>query len=167
MEYIYIGRIVDTHGIKGELRILSDFSFKDKVFKKDTIVYVGKEKNQEKIITYRKHKEYDMVTFENYNNINQVLKYKKEKVYILKSDLKLDDSEYLKEDLLGLSIINNGKKVGIVLDIEKVSKTNEVIRTIINEKEVLIPYHKDFIKKVDLENKEIEFSLIEGMLNEN
>ena len=31
MEYIYIGKIVNTHGIKGELRILSDFPFKDKV----------------------------------------------------------------------------------------------------------------------------------------
>lgn len=167
MEYIFIGRIVDTHGIKGELRIFSDFSFKERILKKDTIIYIGKEKTPEKIMTYRKHKEYDMVTFENYNNINQVLKYKKEKVYVLKSDLSLDNNEYLKEDLIGLFIIKNGKNIGKVEDIEKVSKTNEVIRAIINKKEVLIPYHKDFIKRVDLENKEIEFSLIEGMLNEN
>ena len=35
MDKIYVGKIVNTHGIKGEIRILSDFQFKDKVFKKD------------------------------------------------------------------------------------------------------------------------------------
>ena len=41
MELVRIGKIVNTHGIKGELRILSDFEFKDKVFKKGVKVYVG------------------------------------------------------------------------------------------------------------------------------
>ena len=36
MEKVYIGKIVNTHGIKGELRILSDFEFKDKAFKVNT-----------------------------------------------------------------------------------------------------------------------------------
>ena len=31
-DYIYIGKIVNTHGLKGEIRIISDFEFKDKVF---------------------------------------------------------------------------------------------------------------------------------------
>ena len=44
MELVRIGKIVNTHGIKGELRILSDFEFKDKVFKKGVKVYVGKRK---------------------------------------------------------------------------------------------------------------------------
>ena len=35
MNKIYIGKIVNTHGIKGEIRILSDFPFKNKVFKID------------------------------------------------------------------------------------------------------------------------------------
>ena len=35
MEYIYIGKIVNTHGIKGEVRIISDFKYKNEVFKID------------------------------------------------------------------------------------------------------------------------------------
>ena len=46
MELVRIGKIVNTHGIKGELRILSDFEFKDKVFKKGIKVYVGKKKKE-------------------------------------------------------------------------------------------------------------------------
>ena len=44
MKFINIGKIVNTHGIKGELRILSDFKYKDKVFKKDFKFYIGKDK---------------------------------------------------------------------------------------------------------------------------
>ena len=44
MSYIYIGKIVNTHGIKGELRILSAISEKDKIFKTGMRFYLGKEK---------------------------------------------------------------------------------------------------------------------------
>ena len=76
MEYIYIGDIVNTHGIKGEVRIISDFKFKDQVFKKGIKVYVGRFKDELIINSYRTHKIYDMVTFEGINNINDVIIYK-------------------------------------------------------------------------------------------
>ena len=44
MEYICIGKIVNTHGIKGEIRILSEFPYKSLVFKQNFTVYIGKEK---------------------------------------------------------------------------------------------------------------------------
>ena len=59
--YIYLGKIVNTHGIKGEIRILSDFDYKDIVFKKDFKIYIGKDKQEETINTYRVHKNYDMI----------------------------------------------------------------------------------------------------------
>ena len=72
MKLIKIGKIVNTHGIKGELRILSKFPYKDKVFVKNMKVYIDKN-NIEVINTYRKHKNFDMVTFEGYNNINETI----------------------------------------------------------------------------------------------
>ena len=47
MKYIIIGKIVNTHGIKGELRILSDFKYKDKIFKKGFPLYIGHTKEKE------------------------------------------------------------------------------------------------------------------------
>ena len=44
MEYVLIGKIVNTHGIKGELRIKSDFLMKERVFKKGMSYYIGKDK---------------------------------------------------------------------------------------------------------------------------
>lgn len=41
MEYVYIGKIVNTHGIKGEVRLISNFERKDLVFKKNFKIYIG------------------------------------------------------------------------------------------------------------------------------
>ena len=46
-EYIYIGKIVNTHGIKGEIRILSDFEKKDSVFVVGMPIYIGRKKEKE------------------------------------------------------------------------------------------------------------------------
>lgn len=164
MEYIYIGKIVNTHGIKGELRIRSDFEYKDRVFKKGFNLYIGKDKIKEEINSYRHHKEFEMVTFIEYNNINQVLKYLKEDVYILKEDLNLNEYEYLEKELIGFSVIKDNEVVGEVIDITKTSPTNKIMEITYNGKRVLLPYHKDFILKLDLQNKKIEVKLIEGMI---
>jgi 16S rRNA processing protein RimM len=164
MEYIYIGKIVNTHGIKGELRIISDFEYKERIFQKGFNLYIGKDKIKEEINTYRHHKEFEMVTFNEYNNINQVLKYLKENVYVLKEDLKLKDDEYLEKELIGFDVVENDKVVGKVINIEKTSPTNKIMEINYNGKRVLLPYHKDFILKLDLQNKKIEVKLIEGMI---
>ena len=76
MELIKIGKIVNTHGIKGEIRIISDFKYKKDVFKVGNILYVDDDKLE--INSYRVHKNFDMVTFNGINDINEVLKYKNE-----------------------------------------------------------------------------------------
>lgn len=164
MEYIKIGKIVNTHGIKGELRIKSDFEYKEKVFQKGFNLYIGEDKIKEKINTYRHHKEFEMVTFNEYNNINQVLKYLKKDVYIDKEDLNLKNDEYLEDDLIGFTVIVNGEDVGELISITKASPTNKIMEINYKGKRILIPYHQDFILKLDLQKRKIEVKLIEGMI---
>ncbi len=134
MKYIRIGKIVNTHGIKGELRILSQFKYKDRVFKPEFKLYIGKDKTCEIISTYRPHKQFDMVTFNNYNNINEVLKYKGDYVFINEEDLVLNDNEYLDSDLIDLKVICNNKEIGIVKNIEYYSKNNPLLYVENNDK---------------------------------
>ena len=164
MNYIYIGDIVNTHGIKGELRILSDFKYKDKVFIHDFKLYVGRSKELLTIDTYRTHKEYDMVKFYEVEDINDAIAYKGDKVYIDRNDIEIDG--YFDEDLIDLNVYSNDKYIGKV---EKIIKnTSQEIIVIKNEdKKHLIPYVDEFIKKIDLKNKTIEINLIEGLIDEN
>ena len=82
MKYVSIGKIVNTHGLKGEVRILSSFKYKDRVFKEGMKIYIGREKISESITSYRYHKIFDMITMDGYNDINQILKYKGEYVFV-------------------------------------------------------------------------------------
>lgn len=163
-DYVYIGKIVNTHGIKGELRLLSNFKYKDRVFLANRRIYIGEEKIEAIINTYRHHKIFDMITLKGYDNINQVLKYLNKEVYVKKNDLSLGDKEYLDEELVNLNVIFNNQNVGRVVAIKQINPKNKVIEAIINDKLTMIPYHEDFIANVDIENKIIELNLIEGMI---
>lgn len=161
-EYIYIGKIVNTHGIKGEIRILSDFEKKDKVFVSGMPIYIGRKKEREMIKSYRHHKNFEMITMEGYSDINEVLRYKGLYVYIKKEDLRLEEGEYLETDLIGLTVMVGDTNKGTVSDIRD-SGHNKFLVIQTEIKEVFIPYQKEFINNVDFENKVITITPIRGM----
>lgn len=162
MNYLYIGKMVNTHGIKGEIRIISNFKYKEYVFKKEFPLYFGKEKNKEVINSYRHHKQFEMVTLEGYSNINEVLKYKGTSVYINRDDLNLKDGEYLNEDLINLEVWCDDKKLGVLKKIEQYP--SQELLVVVGEKKYLIPYVKEFILKIDLLNKKIVIKNIKGLI---
>lgn len=165
MKYIRIGKIVNTHGIKGELRILSDFKYKDRIFKNDFKLYIGAHKVCEIINTYRHHKQFDMVTFVGYDNINDVLKYKGDYVFINSEDLLLNDNEYLDSDLINLNVVCNGKIIGVVKNIEYYSKNNPLLYVECENKHFYVPYNFDIIKSINLSEKEIIINYIKGLFD--
>lgn len=154
MKYIYVGKIVNTHGIKGELRILSDSKYKNEIFKINNYLYIDDKEYQ--IKTYRQHKNYDMVTLDDLDNINKVLYLKNKKVYTLRTYIK----EMLPEDLIGYEIIYEGKKEGKVISITK-NKIQDILVTD-NKKKVI--FIKEIIKNIDNEKKEIT---VGGIFDEN
>ncbi|MBR1936513.1 MAG: 16S rRNA processing protein RimM [Bacilli bacterium] len=159
MDKVFIGKIVSTHGIKGEVRILSDFMYKEKVFfPGNKLVIDDKEYS---ISSYRVHKNYDMVTFDGFNNINEVLFMMKKNVYVYKDSIKLDDDEILDEELLTYKVLCNDKE-GIIKEIFMASKDNKILRVLF-DKEVLIPFKSPMIKKIDKNNKCVIVELIDGM----
>lgn len=160
MNKILIGKVVNTHGIKGEIRILSDFPFKEKVFVVDNKIIID---DKEYIIkSYRVHKGYDMITLDGFDNINDVLFLLKSNVYVLEDSLKLDDDEILDEELITYKVLTNDGKEGIIKEIFKASSTNKILR-IMFDREVLIPINSPMVKKIDKKNKEVIIELIEGM----
>ena len=58
-EYVLIGKLVNTHGIKGEVKILSNFEYKERVFKKDFKLYLGNNYEEKVISSYRYHQIFD------------------------------------------------------------------------------------------------------------
>lgn len=161
MEYFYIGKLVNTHALKGEVRILSNFRHKDKVFINGFKLYIGKDKKEYVIESYRKHKNFDMVIFKGYYDINLVEHLKGSMVYINKEDLKLDKNTYLAVDLIGYNAIINDKRIGVIMDALD-TKANEIL---VLDNKILIPYVKEFIISVDKEKKEVHVKDVKGLLS--
>ena len=152
-DYILIGKIVNTHGIKGEIRIISDFELKEKVFKPNTIIYIGKEKEEAKIVSYRQHKMFDMVLLDNKNDIDEVLKYKEKYVYIKRKSLNLEDNEYLLAEIVGFEVVEDKDLLGKITEI--VYNNKQVLLKVSGEKEFFIPFVKEYIIKVDNITKKV------------
>ncbi|MBE6144475.1 MAG: 16S rRNA processing protein RimM [Firmicutes bacterium] len=164
MELVYIGDIVNTHGLKGEIRIISDFKYKEEVFKKGNILYVGYDKEKLEINSYRKHKIYDMITFKDINSINDVIGYKGDKVYINRLDYKF--SGPLDEDIIGMEVYSEDTFVGSVTAIMK-NSVQDILVVEKNGNKNMVPLVEEFVKNIDLQNNKIEINIIEGLINEN
>ena len=160
MNKVYIGKIVSTHGIKGELKILSDFPYKDKVFVVGNKIIIDNEDYE--IKSYRVHKNFDMVTLNDYKDINEVLFLLKKEVYFDKDKLSLNDNEILDEDLIKYNVLTKDGKKGIIKEIFMASPDNKILRVEF-EHEVLIPVNSPMIVEINKENKELIVELIEGM----
>lgn len=161
MNSIYIGKIVNTHGLKGEIRIISDFKYKKDVFKKDSIIYID---NKKYIInSYRHHKIYDMITLQDIKGIEQAEFLKGLSLYINKEDYRF--SGYLNEDLIDLDVYDKEKYKGKIVEILK-TNTNDLL-VIEGIKRHMVPNIAEFVKEVDLKNKKVFIEYIRGLDNED
>ena len=161
MNLIYIGKLVNTHGLKGEVRIISDFKYKDSVFKKNNYIYINDDRYT--INSYRKHKMFDMITLTEINDIDDALELKGYNVYINKDEYTFDG--YLDEELIGLEVYDNNIYKGKIIDIYKTS-TNDLL-VIEGNKRHMIPNIDTFVNKIDLENNKIYINYIKGLDNED
>jgi len=152
MNKIVIGKYVNTHGIKGEIRIKSNFKYKDRVFRVGNEIIIDKPYI---ITSYRIHKDYDMVTLEGINNINDIINLKNSFVYVDR-DKYLNDNEYIDSDLIGFKVCNNDINL-IVNDIRYINQNKKLL--VAGDK--LIPY--ELIEKVDINNKVITIKDVIGL----
>ncbi len=164
MEYIYIGEIVGTHGLKGEVKIRSNFKYKSLVFKPNFKLYINNRKEEVTITRYRKHKDYDMTTFLDHDDITDVLGFNGEKVYVNKEDLVLEKGHYVNEDLTGLRCFINDIYIGSVKDIFNNKATDIFVIERENKPDLLVPYVDAFIKSIDIVNDEMIIYDIKGLV---
>lgn len=148
-EMIYIGKTVSTFGIKGELKVISDFEYCDKAYKVGNKVLIN---NIEHIISsIRYHKNYVLLKIDNLNNINDILKYVGFNIYIKRLDLNLSKDEFLYKDLINSEVIDeDDTKLGKVIEV--VNGINVLIK-VKGTKEFYIPLIDNYVKRFDLDKK--------------
>lgn len=162
MEYIRVGKIINTHGIRGDLKIAVTTDFLEERFKKGNKLYINDhdKRIEVTVLKSRIHKNNLLVTFSGLEDINMVEKYKGLDLEVIKDDTLLEDNEYYIEDLMGLDVYDGKELIGKVEDI--ISNTSQNILVVEGKHKVMIPYVDAFIKDVDLDHNKIITELIEG-----
>ena len=164
MEFVCIGKIANTFGIKGELKVAYETDFVSERFKRCSSIYIGEDKIPFVVKSYRIHKNFLLLTLKDNEDINLVEKYKNCYIYKSKDDIKpLKKGEYYFSDLKDLDVYIDNELVGKVLRVEEGISSN-YLRILKQDKEYLVPFLPNFIENVDLDNSRIDIKKMEGLL---
>jgi 16S rRNA processing protein RimM len=166
MNYIEVGVIVNTHGLKGTVKVKAFTDFVEERFKKGQTLYIS-HKNEyiPVVVTNMKQvKNVLHVDFENLNNINLVEKYKQSKLVIKESDIhKLNENDYYIKDLIGLEVYTD-ELIGTVIDVYDMPRDDILVVKRKQDKNALIPLRNQFISSIDFKQNKIEIINWEGLL---
>jgi len=165
---VEVGKIVNTHGIKGEVKIKSNSDFTDKRFQPGEIVEIARKDKaplEFKIASYRMHKGLHMLSFEGINNINDI-EYLKGETLLQERDheeIELGEHEFYYSDIIGCTVFNEDTPIGRVIEIFETGAND--VWVVKGDKEYLIPYIADVVKEIDVEGRRIQITPMEGLLD--
>ena len=165
-EYLEIGQIVNTYGIKGFVKVVP-FTDDNKRFEDLKTVYIEYKGNlvQMTIEEVSYSKNLVLLKFKEAPDINMVEKYKNCYLKIDRKDaVELPEDTYFIVDLLGLEVYTEeGRKLGKVDDIFKTGSNDVYVVKNEEGKQLLLPAIADVIKTIDLQSKKIIVNLIKGL----
>jgi 16S rRNA processing protein RimM len=169
-KWFNVGKIVNTQGIKGEVRVISTTDFPEERYKKGNVLFLFLPKNetpiQVTIKSHRRHKNFDLLLFEGYENINDAEKFRDGILKVPESQLgKLEEGEFYFHEIIGcLVFTKNGEEVGKITEVLTPGANDVWVVEGKDGKEILIPYIDDVVKKVDTNEKIILIDPLEGLL---
>ena len=158
-QYLEAGQIVNTHGIRGEVRIVpwADDALFLKRFK---TFYI--DNKPVRVLSSRVHKDMLIAQLEGITDINAAMPLKNKVVHIDRKDAKLPKGAFFIEDILGASAVDEqGNEIGKLTDVMDVPRGQ--IYEVKGETDHLIPAVPEFILNVDADAGIITVRLIEGM----
>lgn len=170
-KWFNVGKIVNTHGIRGEVRVISKTDFPEERYKVGNTLYLFLPKANTPIEltvkSHRSHKNFDLLTFEGLENINEVEKFRDGILKVPESQLgNLDEGEFYYHEIIGcLVATTKGEEIGKVSEILSPGANDVWVIKGKGGKEILIPYIEDVVKKVDTKEKIILIEPMEGLLS--
>ena len=166
MEYLKLGKIIDTFSLDGTVKIFSTTTNQDIRFQKGKKVLIKTEEEYKEVTinTYRHSPKGDYLRFDEITNVDEATLLKGKELFVIKDRNDLKEGYYFFSDLIGCETISDGEKVGQVIDVEEYPAQITLKVKANNGKIFFVPFVKAFIKSVNIESKQIDIVLLEGML---
>lgn len=159
-EFLTVGQIINTHGIKGEVKV---YPLTDDVrrFRKLDVIYI--DEIEKKVSWCKLQPDKIILKIEGIENPEEAYMYKDKYIQIKRDNaVKLESDRYFVADIIGSRVIDeNNKELGIVFDVI-FTGSNEVYWVKgKNKEDVLVPALKSVVSKMDMENKLITIKPVE------
>lgn len=167
-KFISVGKILNFHGIQGEAKVGFSKSQEDFLLSLDK-VFVQKDREYIplKIVRSRLNKTFALIKFEGIDSINDLMEYKGAVLFVEENTIreKLEEDEFLIDELVGLSVFDTeDKKLGFVVGVSN-NGANDLLSVKTNSKNIsLIPFVKAIVLSVSIKDKKIVINNLEGLL---
>lgn len=166
-DYLELGQIVSTHGIKGELRFNPWCDSPDFVKKFKTLYFDKNGEESVKVISARPHGNVAILMLEGIDSIDKARALRDAVLYMKRSDASIPEGSWFIQELIDCTVIDNntGKELGVVSDVSETG-ANDVwhIRTQ-SGKTVLIPAIKEVVIDTDVEAGIIKINPLKGLFD--
>lgn len=163
-----VGVISSTHGIKGEVKVFptTDDANRFKKLKK-VLLDTGKEKIELEITNVKFFKQFVILKFKGFDNINEIERYKGKDLLVTRENaVPLEENEYFIVDLIGCQVdTDEGEVLGELVDVLQTGANDVYVVKTKEGKEVLLPYIEPCILNIDIENKKILAHILPGLLD--
>ncbi len=157
--FIEAGEIVNTHGVRGEVKI-QPWVDSAEFLKRFKTLYIGEKPYT--VLSSAVHKGCLLAALSGVEDVNAAMRLKSAKVFIDRQDAGLPEDGYFLVDIIGAAVLDEaGNEVGKLVDIMETPAS--MIYIVRGREEHLIPAVPEFVKAVDVDNGVITVSLIEGM----
>ena len=171
MNWYNVGKIVNTHGIMGEVRVISSTDFPEERYAIGSnlgLFMPGSEKPISlTVASHRKHKNFDLLTFENHPYLQDVEAYRDGVLKVSEDKLgQLEDGVFYHHEIIGCQVVTiEGTEIGQVTEILETGANDVWTVKPVTGKLQYIPYIDDVVKEVDIDNNKIVIDPIEGLLS--
>ena len=166
-KYLQVGAITSTHGIKGEVEVFGKTDDVTRYVDLDEVFLdTGKELMPLHIAGVKYFKQYVIVKFKEFKDINEIEPYKGKNLYVDREHaVELDEDEFFVADLLGLKVVTDeGEEFGELTDV-LFTKANDVYTvTRPDGSEVLLPAIEECILDIDLDEEVMTVHIMPGLI---
>ncbi len=167
LDYLKLGQIINTHGVKGEIKV---YPLTDDIkrFGKLKVVYMkqAEEYKAYKIEEVKYFKNIVILKLESINEMNEAVKLIDNYLYVNRENaVKLSKDTYFITDLIGIEVYTlNDELLGSIIAVFSTGSNDVYEIKKDNGKTFLIPAIKDVVKEVDVEKRKMRIELLEGLL---
>lgn len=168
-DLLQVGVITQTHGIRGEVKVFPTTDDVNRFKKlKQVILDTGKEKMTLEIEGVKFFKQFVILKFKGFDNINDIERYKTKSLYVTRENaVRLRRNEYFIADLIDIDVYDeNDQKFGVLTDVMQTGANDVYVINMTDGREVLVPAIKECILDVDIETRKMVIHLLDGLLDE-